>query len=408
MEKVKNRTVNLLLDIFIFYGVIYTIIDPLIPLISEKLKIGYDKIGLILLLASVGSLFSTFISGKLCDRYNIKRIILIGMMALLAGFILYSIHLNLIFFILTVVLFKTGWGILDASIHTYASQLFYKNHSPLFLKLDFFWYIGAISGPIVISAILFLKLDTKYAFIFFAVLFLMMIIFFWKLCPCLYVRNIDKNESSQHTHDLSKKGNATIKIFKNPIILFSCLSLFLYVGMLTGLSTWLTTYFTSLNIPVSIGSVLLSFYWVFSALGVFFTGKLIARSNEISLLVVGSIIGAASTILYTFVPIVYLKIVFLLLLAFCYASFFPLLTALAVHENPDASGSVLGIIISAAITGSVIFQPLIGYLVQYFGKAMVNYTIFIAALIEIPVVIVLFKLLNKKYGTHISFFSKKL
>ena len=68
MEKTKNRTVNLLLNIFIFYGIIFTIIDPLIPLISEKLKIGYDKIGLILLLASVASLLATFISGRLSDR----------------------------------------------------------------------------------------------------------------------------------------------------------------------------------------------------------------------------------------------------------------------------------------------------------------------------------------------------
>ena len=406
MEKAKNRTVNLLLNIFIFYGIIFTIIDPLIPLISDKLEIGYDKIGLILLLASIASLLSTFISGKLCDRYNVKRIILIGLIVVLGGFVLYSIYLNLIFFILTVVLFRIGWGILDAGIHTYASQLFYKNHSPLFLKLDFFWYIGAIIGPIVISAMLFLKLDTKYAFIFFAVLFLMVIIFFWKLCPRLYVRRVNEAESFQYAHGSGKKENITFKIFKNPVILFSCISLFLYIGILTGLSAWLTTYFTFLNIPVSFGSVLLSFFWVFSALGVFFAGKLITRSNEISLLVVGSIIGAGSAILYTFLPVVFLKIVFLMLLAFCYASFFPLLIALAVHENPGASGSILGTIISAAITGTIIFQPLIGYMAQYFGKVTINYVIFVAALIEIPVVIVLFKLLNKKYNTRISFSGK--
>ena len=73
MEKAKNRTVNLLLNIFIFFGITGTIIDPLIPLMSEKLKIGYDKIGLILLLASVASLLSTFISGKLSDRYEKKE-----------------------------------------------------------------------------------------------------------------------------------------------------------------------------------------------------------------------------------------------------------------------------------------------------------------------------------------------
>lgn len=98
--------------------------------------------------------------------------------------------------------------------------------------------------------------------------------------------------------------------------------MFLYIGILSGLSAWLTTYFTFLNIPVSFGSVLLSFFWVFSALGVFLAGKLIKRSNEISLLTIGSIAGATSIVLYTFLPIVYLKIVFLMLVAFCYASFF--------------------------------------------------------------------------------------
>jgi fucose permease len=406
MEKAKNRTVNLLLNVFIFYGIIFTIIDPLIPLISEKLKIGYDKIGLILLMASFASLLSTFISGKLCDRYNLKTIILIGLIALLGGFILYSIYLSLVLFILTVILFRIGWGILDSGVHTYASQLFYKEHSPLFLKLDFFWYVGAIIGPIVISVMLFLKLDTRYAFIFFAVLFLVVIIFFWKLCPRMYVRKVNEVENIQYTQGSDKKENSTFKIFKNPVILFSCISLFLYVGILTGLSTWLTTYFTFLNIPVSFGSVLLSFFWIFSALGVFFAGKLITRSNEISLLVVGSIIGAGSTILYAFLPVVFLKIVFLMLLAFCYASFFPLLIALAVHENPGASGSILGTIISAAIMGTIIFQPLIGYMAQYFGKATINHVIFAAALIEVPIIIVLFKFLNKKYNTHISFSGK--
>lgn len=406
MGNAKNRTVNLLLNIFIFYGIIFTIIDPLIPLISEKLKIGYDKIGLILLFTSVVSLLSTFISGKLCDRYNLKRIILIGLIALLGGFVLYSIYLSLVFFILTVVLFRIGWGILDAGVFTYASQLYYKNHSPLFLKLDFFWYIGAVIAPVVISLMLFLKLDTKYAFIFFAVLLIVVIIFFWKLCPRMYVRKVNEPESIQYTQGSDRKENITFKIFKNPVILFSCISLFLYVGIITGLSAWLTTYFTFLNIPVSFGSVLLSFFWIFSALGVFFAGKLITRSNEISLLVIGSIIGAGSTILYTFLPVVFLKIIFLMLLAFCYASFFPLLIALAVHENPGASGSILGTIISAAIMGTIIFQPLMGYMAQYFGKSSINYAVFVAALIEIPVVIVLFKFLNKKYNTRIIFFNK--
>ncbi|MCL4417687.1 MAG: MFS transporter, partial [Actinobacteria bacterium] len=244
------------------------------------------------------------------------------------------------------------------------------------------------------------------AFIFFAVLFLIVIIFFWKLSPNLYVGRPYEAESLKNKQGSIKKGNNTSYIFRNPIVMFACISMFLYIGILSGLSAWLTTYLTFLDIPVSLGSALLSFFWIFSAIGVFLAGKLIKRSNEISLIAIGSIAGAASIIFYTFLPILYLKIAFLMLIAFFYASFFPLLTALAVHEDPDTSGSILGTILSAAIMGTIVFQPLIGYMAQYFSKSAINYVLFTAAIIEIPIVMVLFRLLNKKYNTRFGFAHK--
>ena len=59
MDSSRIKTINLLFNIFIFYGISYSAIDPLIPILSERLKIGYDKIGLILLFSAVFTLFST-------------------------------------------------------------------------------------------------------------------------------------------------------------------------------------------------------------------------------------------------------------------------------------------------------------------------------------------------------------
>ena len=392
MDSNKARTANLLFNIFIFYGISFSAIDPLIPLLSEKLKIGYDKIGIILLIGSVFSLLSTYISGRLCDKYNLKKIILSGLLILFLGFLLFGIYLNLVIFIITLILFRLGQGILDSSVHSYASHLYYRKHSPAFIKLDFYWYIGAIVGPSIISLFLFLKFDPKYAFLIFSVIFMVILIFFYRICP---KENIMKfNSAEDYSTGENKKS---FSILKNPIIIISCAALFFYLGILTGLSSWLTTYFTSLNISVSFGSIILSFFWGFSALGVFIIGKLIRKNNDITLLLFCCIISVICTILYGFISVLYLKLLFLMLQAVFYAAFFPLLLSIAVHEDPQHAGTISAYTISVAITGSIIFQPLIGYLTQYIGKSSIIYVIMAAAIIEIVFISVLFRLASKKY-----------
>lgn len=392
MESDKIRTVNLLLNIFIFYGISLSAIDPLIPLLSEKLKIGYDKIGIILLITAVFSLISTYISGRLSDKYNIKKIILLGLLILFLGFLLFGIYLNLIIFIITLILFRLGQGILDSSVHSYTSHLYYRKHSPAFIKLDFYWYIGAIIGPSIISLFLFLKFDPKYAFLVFSFAFLVILIFFYKICPKENIRKSDPAEDN-----LNGENKGSFSILKKPIIIISCAAMFFYLGIFTGLSSWLTTYFTSLNIPVSYGSIILSFFWGFSALGVFIIGKLIRKNNDVTLLLFCCIIAVICTILYGFISILYLKLLFLMLQAVFYASFFPLLLSITVHEEPKYAGTISAYTISVAIAGSIIFQPLIGYFTQYIGKSSIIFIIMAAAIIEMVFISVLFRLASKKY-----------
>ncbi|MBN1298942.1 MAG: hypothetical protein JW997_04575, partial [Actinobacteria bacterium] len=68
----KATQAKVLFFIFTLFGVAYTAIDTLIPLISEQLGIGFDKIGLILFASSSISLAATFLAGRFSDKYDIK------------------------------------------------------------------------------------------------------------------------------------------------------------------------------------------------------------------------------------------------------------------------------------------------------------------------------------------------
>jgi MFS family permease len=413
----RNSTLNLLFVIFIFFGIASTLIDPLIPVISEQLNIGFDRIGLILFAGSALSLAATFLAGRFSDKYDIKKIILGGLILLAIGFFAYGIYLSIIFLIITVVFFRVGYGILDSSIHAYVSKLYFGDHSPIFIRLDFFWYVGAIIGPLVISLLLFFKIEPKWAFLFFAFATLIVIVFFY-----ISYRSVQKGRSEKNAEDTriidedpennsinSDKSKTTyLIILKNPIIILVCTGLFFYIGIFSILSTWLTTYFADFNIPVSFGSAVLSVFWAFNALGVFLTGKLIKRSNEKSLIIIYSIIGFISAAAYSMIPFVYVKIIFLIFQAVFFSSFFPLLNAIAVHEDVKLSGTILGITISVAIMGLVIFQPLTGFIVEYFDVEGINYLLIATALGSLVTTIILYRLVSIKYKIPFQFFNYSL
>jgi len=391
-ETGKN-TLNILYVVFIFFGIAFTIIDPLIPLVSEKLGIGYDRIGLILFTSSSISLAATFLSGRFSDRYDLKKIIMSGIIISSAGFLIYGIVFGFIVFLLTVVFFRIGCGILDSSIHAYISKSYKNQQSALFVKLDMFWYIGAVISPMVVSILLYLDIDTRYAFMgFFAAILLVFLLFIKSFNGLKHNSQNDfrdpvekniktavempedsKTIAGEPLNCFAGHGNTYLKILKNPVILLCAAGLFFYIGIFTLLSTWLTTYFADFGISVAFSSAVLSGFWAFNAVGLFITGRFIRRFNENKLILLYSIIGAICTVFYSMLQNIYVKIIFLILQAIFYSSFFPILNSIAVRENEKSCGTVLGITLSVSVIGLVFFQPVSGSVMEYSGKDGVNY-----------------------------------
>jgi MFS family permease len=93
-----KRTLGLFHYITILYGIAAISIDPLIPIISRELSIGYDRIGLILLTGYVFSLISSLITGILCGKVNLKKVILAGLAILFLGFLIFGLFIRICFY----------------------------------------------------------------------------------------------------------------------------------------------------------------------------------------------------------------------------------------------------------------------------------------------------------------------
>jgi fucose permease len=389
--KTKRQTLKTFYFIFTLFGLSSIMIDPLIPIIAEQINVGFNKIGIALFIGSVATLISNFIAGRLSDRIDIKKIVLFGLILLFLGFTLFGIYLNYSLFVIILILLRVGFGTIDTTVHSFTSKLFKKNVSRVFLNLDIGWYSGAFLGPLVVSTVLFFDFLPRYLFFITAFTFLISIVIFYRICPKKRIQN-DHLSSGEGIVPSRKKGLSSLK---DPAVIIGSLVLFFYVGAIIGLSTWLTTYFLDLGIRVAYGSAILSMFWLFSIIGMIITIRIVPRFGEISILFYGTLMGTICLSLFSFIPNIYVKIVLLAVQAIFLSAVFPLTTALTAQRDQENSGTILGFVIALAFAGSIVFQPVFGYVAEYFGK---NYIIFVSlggTMIELILTFIFFRIIRK-------------
>jgi fucose permease len=389
MEHRRSRTLIILYILFIAFGIAESGVDPLTPIISKEIGTGYDLIGIILFVSFFFLVISNFIAGRLSDRYETKKIIIVALLLIVTGLFVFGIYLTLALFIITMIFARSGLGALDTSTFTYVCQFYGERRSEVFVKLHILWYSGCVIGPSIISILLFFDLNPRYSFIFVAGLFLVISLLFLKIAPSKKIRS-----------DCPEGGEGQKQSFfasiKSPSIIIAAIVLFFYAGAVFGFSIWLTTYFYSFDIQIFIGSALLSAYYLFSIIGLFATNLLMKKFKEIDILTTGYLIGSISILVIAFVPVIYVKLVFLMIQGFALACVFPLVKTIPIDENPGASGTIVGFLNTIQGIGIMAFQPIFGFVAENIGGGATIFVILSGQLIGFLLTAFLFIIKKRK------------
>jgi MFS family permease len=256
--------------------------------------------------------------------------------------------------------------------------------------------MGAILGPLAVSIFLFFNLQVKYIFLFFFLMVVLVTVLFFRFCANVKSISLSTPEESLIENAKKIKPVSYSVLLKNKIILLSCTGLFLYIGIFTILSTWLTAYFSDFDIPLYLSSAFLSAFWIFNAAGIMISGRILKKISEAKLLLFCGIAGCAGTLFYGFSSAIAAKLAFLVLQALSYSSFFPLLNAVAVAEDKKYSGTILSITLSASVIGLVFFQPVSGFIMEYFKIQGINILLIVVSIANLAVIFSLFRARNKK------------
>jgi fucose permease len=400
MQKKKNLKL-FYLGCFIL-GFVIPIFDPLYPYFSKSFNIGFDKIGLVFFGGSLTAIVSLIFAGRISDRFPLRKLFLWSFAISFTGFAVFSIFHNFIGLIISVIIVNVGLTIYWPALYAKVFHDYPENYSTMYVRLERFYYLATAFGPLLISLLLYLNISPRYIFVFLLLLFILLFFMFYsvyrdKTSSAHEILQLKPEEaqiadvSDANGQKLPESGNPAkfqkeklhkrLSRFFTPAVIFANLSLTLFGGVMVGTSAWLTTYFTTFNIAISLSSVFVAIYWFSAFIGLQILSKIIGKIREEKILFFGGTVSIVSLTGFSFINIIYIKIFFLMLVGISIAGIYPLCGAITICANPKAAGTSSGITMAMGLVGGLIVSPVMGFVAQYLSKSYVPFVLVIMAVL---------------------------
>ena len=357
------------------------IIGPLIPLISEELKVGLDYIGSAISL-SVFALFLVSLSvGSLIELIGLKKVLYIGLGVSIAGSMMLYFSTSFPIFIVAYFLLQLGAGVLIIGNLSIIGSLYSTRRTSSLIKVNMGNTAGFVIAPLIVSLMLFIKIDWRNFYLFSLILLFALVIVLWKLKVPGTVR-VGSN--------LKTLFVANRKIISNTSFIMCGMIIFFYVSVMNTFFMWFTSYFQNIDIKINISSLFLAIYGAAIFIGMILRSKLIKHFREKSILLFSFIASFFLLIGILFIQDLIFKNILIFLFGIAIAGNFSITFSIGSELFPEYANSVSGLMVAFANLGIMVFQYLSGYFSEYYSKNSVLY-INIAILL---VLIILTSVLN--------------
>jgi fucose permease len=154
-------------------------------------------------------------------------------------------------------------------------------------------------------------------------------------------------------------GGKPTSRFAAPIVLLG-VAISCYVASEVGVSSWLVRFLEPA--PLAQATTALSLFWAGLAVGRLVSAQLADRFDHLAFATVSAAAVGVALIGAIFVPSLPVSIALFAITGFASGPVFPMIVAIGGERYPDRSAAVSGFLTGAAVVGSVIYPPVMGFL----------------------------------------------
>ncbi len=371
MTKTKEQksllVVVLSYAIFIVLGIPTGLLNVGWPSMSASLGVSVDAFGILALASTSGYLIASFFNGQVINRLDVRPTLLLSCVIAGVGLIGYALTPSWILLLLIAFGASLGKGTIDAGLNVYFAQ----HYSPRLMNwLHAAFGLGAVIGPIIMTAILSREGSWRLGYGITAALMLMMAL------PLLFTAHYWRSSKPEalEQHQQKTKDYTLFYSLRQPLILFGILLFFLYAGVEVAAPQWGYPLFTEARgVNIETAGVWISIYWATFTIGRLLFGFIADRVSLVPTIRLCMLFIVGGALLLWQNSSETMSFIGLAIMGFALAPIFPLL----ISDTPNRLGAghannAIGFQVSAASFGIGIMPGLAGVMASSWGLEIIG------------------------------------
>lgn len=341
-------------SIFLAFGLGISSWAPMVPFAKDRLEFDDAQLGLMLLLAGVGSLGTMPLAGWLIHRYGTRVVALLS--AFVVTLLLPLLALGDTPFLLssTLFLFGAATGILNVSINAQAVAIETKSRSHVMSGLHCYFSAGGLLGALIVSTLLECGLPLPLCASCISVLMLILVTTQGKhLLP--------------HEKEMggTKKSNQRVFAFPGFNVLFLGVLCFMAFMSERSMLDWSAEFLrSSLNYTTVSGGIGYALFSIGMVLGRLFGDRLIERFNLFRIFQGGSFLAACGFALVISGLFPYAELIGFGFIGFGCSNIVPILFSATGRLTSISPSVALSAVTTIAYVGALFGPALIGFIAE--------------------------------------------
>ncbi|UFH54612.1 MFS transporter [Spirosoma sp. KNUC1025] len=342
---------------------------PMVPFAKDRLGLNDANLGLLLLLLGAGAMLMMPTSGWLVSRFGSRLVMVYAALVIALALPLLLLFPTTVAMALTIFVFGSAIGAVDVAMNAHGVQVQNLYGKPIMSSLHGLFSVGGLFGSLGLGFLIKLGLDPVYAIVSIALLMIGITLTQYKhLFPAEVERQVMARFST--TNEEPTEGKQPFGWLHGRVLFLGlmCFAVFLAEGSILD---WSAIFLRDVKgIDVALAGVGYAAFSVAMATMRLVGDKLVARLNGKTVVVAGSLVGAAGLLIAILSPWVWGGLVGFVLLGLGVANIVPIFFS-AAGRLPGISPTMsIPAITTIGYTGLLAGPALLGFIAYRFSLSV--------------------------------------
>lgn len=322
--------------------------------------------GIVSMTISLGTIGSSFFSGKLIRRFGTGKLTAFSVLATACTLLGFYAAPHFLWLLLAAVPLGLGAGAVDAGLNDYVARHYQAHHMNW---LHSFWGIGALTSPLIMSRVLSQNASWRYGYLIVALIQFALVLVLFLTLPMWRTREPRISVKEEMSDNPTFEEIRFFKFIQSKKVRAALYAFFLYIGVEATVGLWSSSYLIhAKGIDSAKAAIAVSSFFGFIMLGRFVSGFVSMRLTNRQLIQLGQVLIVLGGVLLFFAKSYPLLLLGISLIGFGCAPIYPAM----LHDTPQRFGKevaqqMMGVQMAVSYTGSVVLPPLFGFVAPKIG-----------------------------------------